>query len=186
MRACPACGDELLPIGPADQRGGYRSTLRWHVIGCPGCGGVWTDNEASQRVVSAIDPDIIAAAAEAEDQAAKVGAPLPDESKPRVCPECGAALERARAAGTNLDACAKHGTWFDRGELRKVAFALEHARKLKDPNWKSSDDMRWVAGKTALNEGKPLDPPSQDEDDLLVEAIAWAARAAMQRLKRES
>jgi Zn-finger nucleic acid-binding protein len=183
MRACPACGEELLPIGPVDDGAGYRENLRWHVIGCQGCGGVWTDNTASQRVVSSIDPDIIAAAAEAEGLAAKHGAPLPDDTKARVCPECGGALARVRTVGTTLDACSKHGTWFDRGELRKVAHALEHARKLRDPTWKSSEDMRWVAGKTALNEGKPLEPAAADDDDLLVEAITWAARQAARRLK---
>jgi len=182
MRACPACGSELFPIGPAEERVGYRANVRWFVIGCPSCGGVWTDNAASQRVASSLDPEIVAAAVQAEEHAAQIGAPMPDDSKARVCPECGGALERVVTMGTHLDVCAKHGTWFDRGELWKVARALEHKRKLADPTWKSSDDMRWVQGSTALNQGNPIDNVAQEEvevvdlDDLLVEAIAWAAR----------
>lgn len=179
MSACPACGEELQAVGPAEERAAYRSMPRGRVMGCPVCGGVWADTAASQRVAAAIDPEIIAAAAEAEDHAAMLGASLPDDSRPRACPECGGALGRVRSAGTTVDACARHGTWFDRGELGKVARALEHARRLKDPTWRSSDDMRWVSGKTALNEGKPeLDASTEDDDDLdfLVKAIVWMVR----------
>ncbi len=186
MRACPACGEELLPIGPAEERTGYRANVKWFVIGCPRCGGVWTDNTASQRVASSLDPEIVGAAVEAEEHAAQVGAPLPDDSKPRVCPECGGGLARVVSMGTRLDVCAQHGTWFDRGELWKVARALEHKRRLADPTWKSSEDMRWVSGSTSLNKGDPMDNAFSndvEEDDLLVEAFTWVAKKTLDSMK---
>src|SRR5262249_40668894 len=47
------------------------------------------------------------------------------EAGPLACPECRAPLARGTLPGTSLelDACASHGTWFDRGELRVVALA---------------------------------------------------------------
>lgn len=153
-------------------------------MGCPACGGVWADNGASQRVVSALDPEILEAAAAAEEHAAKLDAPMAATSALRVCPECGGGLVRACIAGTTLDVCSRHGTWFDRGELRRVAYAIEHARKRKDPSWRASDDVGWGAEKCSLDEVDPAemaigDAPADDEDDLLVDAIAWVARGAI-------
>ena len=44
--------------------------------------------------------------------------------RPLACPTCGEALARVQVAGepgqVEIDACARHGVWFDRGELEKV------------------------------------------------------------------
>jgi Zn-finger nucleic acid-binding protein len=46
--------------------------------------------------------------------------PLPDLPRPLRCPSCTEPLARSQLAGIEIDACAQHGIWFDRGELEAV------------------------------------------------------------------
>jgi hypothetical protein len=46
----------------------------------------------------------------------------------RPCPDCEAEMGRALVFGIEVDACAQHGTWFDRTELATLI-----ARVLPDP-----------------------------------------------------
>ena len=112
---CPRCRT------PLDSHVASRLTLH----GCPSCGGVWLDAEASHKVVEAIDPDVIAAA-DAEGQAARVRANV-DAAAP--CPVCQRALDRMpiEQARVVVDACREHGVWFDRDELQTVMRAVAPA-----------------------------------------------------------
>ena len=52
-------------------------------------------------------------AATADARAAIVSIPITT----RLCPDCDAEMGAARVLGIDVDACAHHGTWFDRTEL---------------------------------------------------------------------
>ena len=114
---------------------------------CARCGGTWADTVASQQLATSDVPEL-----EVVDEViiASVGEAPPSRAAPRACPVCGDALERVVVAQTELDACARHGTFFDRAELGRVIRILERQRNLADPSWSSGDDLRWVSGNTGL------------------------------------
>lgn len=115
---CPHCGCTL-------SAGRAASTT---VHGCASCGGVWLDNMASQKLVSAVDPSVLSLA-DAASRMASMPFP-PHEARPR-CPVCRGDLQpvRVEAVGVALDTCNIHGTWFDRGELQAVARSFAATRK---------------------------------------------------------
>jgi Zn-finger nucleic acid-binding protein len=91
---------------------------------CGGCGGVWVDAQSFQQICQS-----------REQQAAFVGAGSPltppslgDASHHETvqyvkCPECAQLMNRmnfARHSGVVVDVCKRHGTWFDRDELRQI------------------------------------------------------------------
>ncbi len=119
--ACPRCGEALRrhavgwgsEMDPTEQRG--------VVLGCPACGGVMVDAATVAHLRTARAPAV-------EDVAHRLsaaGVPL----VPRVreaaiqCPLCAAPLQRESIFGSiwAVDACAEHGTWFDRRELESYA-----------------------------------------------------------------
>lgn len=98
------------------------STPRGALQSCTGCGGIWLDNDASQKVVQAYD-DAVVAAAEQDVRAARTKI---ETTGAISCPTCAKVLERVTvgAAGVELDICREHGTWFDPGELQRVVRAI--------------------------------------------------------------
>ncbi len=98
--------------------------------GCTTCAGVWLDCRTAQQLCTALDNttrslvDGAARYARAVDTAQAVG-----------CPVCGQWLARSRvaSAGVDIDSCAQHGTWFDCGELAKIAQATAVARAYAAP-----------------------------------------------------
>jgi Zn-finger nucleic acid-binding protein len=110
---CPGCDGFLesaqAPNRSASLKGSY---------GCRRCGGVWLDNAASQLVVRGIDPSIVAFASIYALGAVK-GPKI--ESAPRICPIGLEPLATVSVKGVVIDACRTHGTWFDAGELRRIA-----------------------------------------------------------------
>jgi Zn-finger nucleic acid-binding protein len=108
--ACPRCGQ-----GVRGSRAGDAS-----VDGCPACGGVWIDNATAQRLVQSGDVNVRFAA----NAFASMARAAPDPRPSVACPVCTQPLERvsvAAAGGVEIDVCRAHGTWFDRGELERVA-----------------------------------------------------------------
>lgn len=95
------------------------------VLGCAACGGVWLSNELSQRVVDRMDESLLALA----DRASAAGRGKVDASGTAYCPHDGLPLTRLTIKGVSLDVCASHGTWFDAGELRRVAEAFDGPRR---------------------------------------------------------
>jgi len=109
---CPRCGNTLFE--------GEASKVR--LLGCGGCGGIWLDNESAQRALATFDRKVGELSARAATNASAALA-----VEPRVaCPMCRKAMPRVRVPKTaiDLDVCATHGTWFDRGELAQVLDAL--------------------------------------------------------------
>ena len=92
---------------------------------CGACGGVWVDAQSFQQICQS-----------REQQAAYVGAGSPVAPPPSLgtaaehdsvryvkCPLCGQLMNRmnfARHSGVIVDVCKRHGTWFDRDELRRI------------------------------------------------------------------
>lgn len=85
------------------------------------------DPALAQQVAHALEPELHTMA----EVAAQHARAAVDVALPAHCPECHAALHRflVTRARIELDACGTHGTWFDRGELGKVAreLAVERA-----------------------------------------------------------
>lgn len=110
-RKCPHCR-KLMPsvvIGTTSVRE------------CEQCLGLWIDIRSFEKIC-----------AEREQQAAVLGAALPAregamnetwEVRYVPCPECGQLMNRinfARCSGVIVDVCKRHGSWFDREELRRI------------------------------------------------------------------
>lgn len=107
---CPACGMGLV---------GGRA-LSCTIYGCGNCGGVWLDGAASAEFAKDPHPTLVEMAKRAAANAARPGG---DVQERRPCPVCAQLMKRTQYADNHftLDACARHGTWFDPGELPKVA-----------------------------------------------------------------
>ncbi|HSO34042.1 MAG TPA: zf-TFIIB domain-containing protein [Labilithrix sp.] len=108
-KPCPSCGGRMID-GP-DSRGAWA---------CIECGGVWTGKGLSKQVSSVLDPNVreLAETAQTNAELRRAPRPLPI---PRACPECRVSLEERVIGGVRVDVCAKHGTWFDIGELQALA-----------------------------------------------------------------
>jgi len=103
---------------------------------CPTCEGIWADADTLQQIC-----------ADREKQAAVLGmaVPVPPagsvelEVKIRYvpCPVCNKLMNRVNFANCShvvVDVCIRHGTWFDKDELRRIvefirAGGLEAARQ---------------------------------------------------------
>lgn len=110
--SCPRCRTLLF----AARKEGVR------VDACGGCGGVWLAT-ADARIM--LDRKSTAPA-ELAHVAASHARTLAVRPGPIACLECGEEMARSLVpdASVEIDACAVHGTWFDRGELERVTGAL--------------------------------------------------------------
>jgi Zn-finger nucleic acid-binding protein len=85
---------------------------------CGRCGGLWVGNDVFQQ---------ICASTQAQDLAVKISQPTPTLQEfgreYLKCPQCTQLMNRynfASRSGVVIDKCSKHGTWFDRDELRRI------------------------------------------------------------------
>ena len=89
---------------------------------CPRCEGLWADKDTLQQICT-----------DRERQAAVLGMPavVPTDLIGSVetniryvpCPVCKSLMNRvnfSRCSHVIVDVCAKHGTWFDKDELRRI------------------------------------------------------------------
>lgn len=109
---CPRCGQLLY----------QRVRDRFRARTCDGCGGVWVDGNQAFQVAN-----IVEVAQSAGELAEDAGSRAPFGGSIGTgnirCPGCAALMTRVHfpRADVVLDSCGGHGTWFDRGELQKVA-----------------------------------------------------------------
>jgi len=91
---------------------------------CGACGGVWVDAESFQQICRSREQQSAYVGAGSPVAAPSLGAAAHHESVQYVkCPECGQLMNRmnfARHSGVVVDVCKRHGTWFDRDELREI------------------------------------------------------------------
>ena len=110
--SCPRCrtDTQAVAIGNANVRE------------CPRCEGLWADRDTVQQICT-----------DRERQAAVLGLPavVPTDLIGSVeqnirylpCPVCKSLMNRvnfSRCSHVIVDVCAKHGTWFDKDELRRI------------------------------------------------------------------
>jgi len=108
---CPRCGIELAE----------RTSGRAKLLACRDCGGVWIDRADAQRILEhkpgALQHILLTQRVAAK---ARVGY---DIETPVRCPFDAEPLTKAEVDGVLVDSCPIHGTWFDAGEVHRVANA---------------------------------------------------------------
>jgi Zn-finger nucleic acid-binding protein len=122
--ACPRCAVTMY-VG--------RTPAGASMHGCGQCGGVWLDNATAQHVIDTVCEHTLQMAQSAAGAASQPG--TRPAAKLLSCPVCGQTMtaQRVQKAWLDIDVCAEHGTWYDYGELEKVARATQ--RDLGD--WRS-------------------------------------------------
>lgn len=135
---CPRC-DERLFVG-------HGSDMVLHGCGC--CGGIFLSNEDSRRLCEAFP----LGATELAERAEKWAREAVDQREPVNCPACREPMRRSLfdGAALELDVCATHGTWFDRGEMQRVARAL-HPPSPQKPAWTYDPTLARGPGSSAFD-----------------------------------
>lgn len=92
------------------------------VDACPKCQGVWVDDVEEKQVLQ-MKPDVFSV--DELRRLRKIYQPFSRTEKVRYvpCPLCKQRMHRkiwGSHSGVMVDKCARHGTWFDIGELEKV------------------------------------------------------------------
>lgn len=116
--ACPRCATRS--SSPPPLYSGSAGAIILHA--CGACGGVFLGTKCAAQLASSLPNDAIQLAAQVSD-AARYRA---DTSVALRCPACLETMQRSAVAraGVEIDLCAKHGTWYDRDELARVAAAI--------------------------------------------------------------
>lgn len=113
QRQCPRC---RLPLHVGQ-------TANVSVHACGQCGGLWLDRADADRMVHSLCEHALQLA---ESAASHALAKVDTDAEGIPCPVCQHPLARSRVdkAWLDIDVCSSHGTWFDRGELQRVARSL--------------------------------------------------------------
>ncbi len=108
---CPRCGTEL----------GERLSGRAKLLACRDCGGVWLDPEPARKLVEHVHGALTLIVL--SERVASGSKALVDHAKAICCPFDAEPLARVTVDGVDVDVCRVHGTWFDAGEVRRIANA---------------------------------------------------------------
>ncbi|HEY2406476.1 MAG TPA: zf-TFIIB domain-containing protein [Polyangiaceae bacterium] len=152
---CAGCGAELGPALEAAQGKILCADCRVEVtaydspagtlFSCDRCGGQFVQHALFRSLLE--EPALIGHAAPA--LTLKPTNPLSERVRYRPCPICKSMMNRKNFGGTSgvvLDVCARHGTWFDPGELPRVLEfvrqgGLEH-QKLREQERKHAEELQ--------------------------------------------
>ena len=195
-RHCEHCGAEVdvpaqaLPEGEARQRPCPRCApqpprLIANLVGgtlldeCPGCGGVWVDAAAFDRVVAEKDRQAALLAlgsptASPPPQAPAAASPARASATYIRCPDCSTLMNRinyGKRSGVVVDVCKAHGVWFDRDELRQVVEfvsrgGLDEARRRELEDLKRETAAQRSQAAAAAASARFADGHSSHEDSL--------------------
>jgi Zn-finger nucleic acid-binding protein len=144
---CEKCGTRRArQAGPSNARcPGCRTAMTAVEIGgtslleCPACDGLWLEAAAFERIC-----------ADRESQSAVLhrGATEAPAARHRVsyrpCVSCGTMMNRVnfgRLSGVVVDACARHGTFLDAGELQRIVAFIQQGG-LDRARQRQIDDLR--------------------------------------------
>jgi len=129
---CPHCGAEIVdpgsvtPTPHACPRGcGMLHEIQLGGVEleeCAVCIGMWVKQHVFQRLYAEEEKGAVTLGPELAQHQVQDAAVV-ETVKYVPCPECGKLMNRinfAKRSGVILDSCAKHGTWFDADELRRV------------------------------------------------------------------
>lgn len=116
--ACPRCATHS--SSPPPLYAGSASQIILHA--CGACGGVFLGSKCAAQLASSLPTDALQLASQVSD-AARYRA---DTAVALACPVCRESMQRSpiARAGVEIDLCPKHGTWYDRDELARVAGAI--------------------------------------------------------------
>ncbi|MEZ5330653.1 MAG: zinc ribbon domain-containing protein [Thermoanaerobaculia bacterium] len=135
-RFCHACGLAIVPTATAGEETkqlcpacGPPRRLTSRTLGeeglavaeCRRCGGLWIGGEVFRYLEERARRDQTFLPGADDDEPGDRDRPAGDFYRP--CPVCAARMNRrnyGRRSGVVLDACARHGLWFDQGELARV------------------------------------------------------------------
>lgn len=156
---------------------------------CPKCEGLWADKDTLQQIYS-----------DRERQAAILGMPrvintdlignVERNIRYMPCPVCKTLMNRvnfSRCSGVIVDVCARHGTWFDKDELRRIvefirAGGVDRARDAEinelDRRRRELDAARWSGGSSGTT---PVTPQSYDWAYLGVSVAGAVLKALLDR-----
>jgi Zn-finger nucleic acid-binding protein len=133
-RHCAACGQDLTAPAPLAATSAWtcpdcKQTLEaiplenGLLFDCPGCGGQFADHQLLRALLERRDT-----LSGAIPRLSRPHDPLKQRVVYRPCPGCEALMNRRNFGGTSgiiVDICARHGTWFERGELPGVLSYVE-------------------------------------------------------------
>ena len=193
MKHCPACGaavervevkdDRKLTCPRCEQRLTSADIGGTRILECLGCGGVWLDEASFQSICADREKQekvvLYPARRPAESTA-------PTEQPQRFyvpCPECGDLMNRKNFAGCSgvvVDICTRHGIWFDRQELQRIADfikdgGLHKARANELANLKAEQDrladMKYAQSVESLRLQDDVSPLGFHNEDSLFDAV---------------
>jgi Zn-finger nucleic acid-binding protein len=167
---CPRCRSDMRAVVLGD------SDLRE----CSRCEGLWADKDTLSRIYT-----------DRERQAAVLGMPavVPTDLVGSVetniryvpCPICQSLMNRvnfARCSHVVVDVCAKHGTWFDKDELRRIVefIRVGGLDKARDMEMRELERRRAELASarigSGMGEGLNVPAPSYDGAHLGISAVA--------------
>lgn len=179
---CPRCRVPMkaVVIGTADLRE------------CPRCEGLWVDKNTLQQICT-----------DRERQAAVLGmstvmgTDLTGTMERNIryvpCPACQQLMNRvnfSRCSNVIVDLCARHGTWFDKDELRRIvefirAGGMDKARsmELRELDQKRRD-LEAARASGGMGQAMMAPAPSYDGAELGVSLAAGALDLLFKSLKR--
>jgi Zn-finger nucleic acid-binding protein len=103
------------------------------VLACQSCGGIFLDNVSSQVLTEGLSAEFVAFDTRVQRSTFTERSQNPAHEAMFQCPRCLLQMLRTHVAAANVyvDACAEHGTWFDREELTLVgnAFGALHYQR---------------------------------------------------------
>jgi len=181
-KPCPRCRVPMkaVTIGAADLRE------------CPKCEGLWADKDTLQQIC--IDR---------EKQAAILGMPtvlgtdlignIEQNIRYLPCPICRTLMNRvnfSRCSGVIVDVCARHGTWFDKDELRRIvefirAGGVDKARAMEidelERRRRELDAARWSGGSSGVGATPQVSSPSYEWADLGISVAGSLLKAFLDK-----
>jgi Zn-finger nucleic acid-binding protein len=118
---CPRCSV------PLDERRFGRASVH----GCRTCGGVWLDKEQARVVIARVQgalPLVIAS-----EKIARAARSKTSRAKTPRCPLDAEPLNLVETDFVEVDVCPLHGTWFDAGEVGRIANAFTDYKAKASP-----------------------------------------------------
>jgi len=147
---------------------------------CPQCEGLWADKDRLQQICS-----------DREKQAAVLGMPgvvnpnsignVEKNIRYLPCPICKGLMNRvnfSRCSGVIVDVCGRHGTWFDKDELRRIvefirAGGVDRAREVEiDELQRRRRELAATQAAGAMGQGMSAPAPSYEGAGLGVAVVA--------------
>jgi Zn-finger nucleic acid-binding protein len=172
---CPGCADGTqLVLWPPPSASPYRPTPEHpvQVRACKVCAGVWVDTETLQSIIDGAARAAPQAAATSVRRKTMPQGLATSKVTYRHCPVCKQSMLRRNfgsISGIVVDVCARHGTFFDYGELPEVvefvrSGGLTLAKQHADAE--NARDARHRARREAVVSQSPGMGPAWLEGDL--------------------